>query len=294
MSKKTLIKTVLLLLLVPVLLFKQFLEYRYLLPLGLMSTGLLVLVGATEASEKQTDRLIFINESSSQISSVMLLDGLVDGNRVHIVEGDEELVIEWETWPCEVVASDAEGREVARLTITEDPQVDMDRDQWYVIAQDSPEGVVLTLSHRDDLKKVLKWGKEHSGLDLSEGIVRTFIYRHGWMGDGDTLLVMTFTPEQGAELERAMAQTNGWHPFPVHEVIDRIFFHKGSYCRDLNNENYLPPVENGWYFFRDMYNVQHGENDENQWNIGDSVPRNFDAGIYDSDTQTLYLFEFDS
>ena len=173
---------------------------------------------------------------------------------------------------------------------------DFDRDQWYVIAQDGPDGVVLTLSYSDNLRKVRKWGEETSGLNLTDGLIRQFIYRHGWMGDGDTLFVMTFTPEQGAELERSMAQTNGWHRFPTHELINRIFFHKSSYCRDLSGKNYLPSVENGWYFFRDTFNVQHGEDDENQWNLDGRahLPGNFDAGIYDSDTCTLYLFEFDS
>ena len=290
MNRKTLVKTILLLLLIPVLL----LAVLYLLGPALIPMGFLALLGLASAEDNQPDRLTFLNESTAQISYIELDQNA--NSQTFSLDDKDKITIEWDRWPCEVTASDAEGREVASLSITEDPQVDLDQDEWFVIAQDTPDGVVLTLSHRADLKKVLKWGKEHSGLDLSEGIVRTFIYRHGWMGDGDTLLIMTFDPEQGEELERAMAQTNGWHPFPTHELIGRIFFYKHSYCRDLSGENYLPPVENGWYFFRDMYNVQHGENDENQWNIeGRSrLPGNFDAGIYDSDTCTLYLFEFDS
>lgn len=290
MSRKTLIKTILILLLAPILAAVMI----WIIGGGLIASSVLLLLQGIIWADEKPDQIIFVNESASQVSSVMVTAELVDGNQVYFPNGEEELVIQWESWPCKFAAVGADGQTIAELTISEDPYEPMEADQWYVIAQDSPDGVMLTLSHRGDLKKVLKWGKEHSGLDLSGGLIRQFIYRHGAFGDGDSLLVMDFTPEQGAELERAMAQTNGWHPFPVHEVIDRIFFHKGSYCRDLNEENYLPAVENGWYFFRDMYNVQHGENDENQWNIDGRVPGNFDAGIYDSDTQTLYLFEYDS
>lgn len=294
MNKKTRTKTILLLLVVPALLFVQFLEYRFLLPLGLMSTGMLALAGVSEVTEKQMDQVIFLNESSAEIAFVELEQDIT--SQTYSLNGKDKVTVEWDCWPCELTASDAEGRKVAALTISEDPEEDFDRDQWYVIAQDGPDGVVLTLSYSDNLRKVRKWGEETSGLDLTDGLIRQFIYRHGWMGDGDTLFVMTFTPEQGAELERSMAQTNGWHRFPTHELINRIFFHKGSYCRDLSGKNYLPSVENGWYFFRDMFNVQHGEDDENQWNLDGRahLPGNFDAGIYDSDTCTLYLFEFDS
>lgn len=295
MNRKTRIKTILLLLLVPVLLLAFLLIFLFSIGPGLLAGAIYALIGLSMVEDNQPDRLFFHNESAAQISFVELEQDAY--SETFPLSDEDKLTIEWDRWPCELIASDAEGREVARLTITEDPQEDGARDEWHVIAQDSPEGVALCMSHSGDLKKILKWGTENSGLDLSGGTVQTFIYRHGsWLGDGDSLLVMTFTPEQGAKLERSMAQTNGWHRFPTHELINRIFFHKSSYCRDLSGKNYLPPVENGWYFFRDTFNVQHGEDDENQWNLDGRahLPGNFDAGIYDSDTCTLYLFEFDS
>lgn len=289
MNRKTLIKTILLLLLIPVLLIVILCLSGMWIPMGFLA-----LLGLASAEDDQADRLIFRNESSAEVALIELEQN--GSSQTFSLDGKETIIIEWGDWPCTLTASDAEGREVACLSITEDPQVDMARDEWHVIAQDSPEGTVLTLSHNSDLKKILKWGKKNSGLDLSGGTIRTFIYRHGWMGDGDSLLVMTFSPEQGAELEKAMTKTNGWHSFPTPELINKIFFQKSSYCRDWNGENYLPAVQDGWYFFRDTFNVQHGEHDANQWNLeGRShLPGNFDAGIYDSDTLTLYLFEFDS
>lgn len=292
MSRKTLVKTVLIIIAAP------FLASIMVFLIGSMglASGFLTLVGIGSMAEEKTDRIIFVNESSSQISSLMLSTGLADGSKVVSLEG-EEVTIDWESWPCELAAVDADGQTVAQLRITEDPYEAMERDEWFVIARDGQQGVTFTLSHIRDLEKVLDWGSEHSGLELSGGTIQKFIYRHdGWLGDGDSLLVISFTPEQGAELEQSMAKTNGWHPFPTHELLDKIFFVEHSYCRDLNDENYVPAVKDGWYFFRDMFNVQHGDDDENQWELDGRVnlPGNFDAGIYDSDSHILYLFEFDS
>ncbi len=292
MSRKTLIKTVLIILVAP------FLAAIMIWFIGggiLASSVVLLLQGAVWAEEKP-DQIIFVNESSSQVSSVMISAGLVDGSTVFSLGGEEKLTIEWNSWPCRFSAVNAQGDALAELVISEDPDESMARDQWYVIAQDGHEGVILTLSHVRDLEDVLDWGNETSGLDLSGGMIQQFIYRHGSFGDGDSLLVMSFTPEQGAELEQAMAQTNGWHEFPTHELLDKIFFDDHSYCRDTNRENYLPAVENGWFFFRNTFNVQHGKDDEHQWALDgyNYLPGNFDAGIYDSDTCTLYLFEYDS
>lgn len=290
MSRKTLIKTILILLLAPVL---ASVLIGLVGGMGLASVFLLLVQVGDRADEK-TDQLIFLNESSAEIAFVELEQ---DANRQTFSLGNKnKITIEWENWPCELTISDSEGDEVGRLTIKEDPQEDFSRDEWYVIAQDGPDGVVLTLSHSKDLEKIRKWGEETSGLDLSDGTIRTFIYRHGSFGDGDTILVMSFTPEQGGALEQAMAETKGWHLFSTHELVNKIFFTDNSYCHDRSGENYLPTVDNGWYFFRDMYNVQHGETDENQWVVEGRtrLPGNFDAGIYDRDTHTLYLFEFDS
>lgn len=42
--------------------------------------------------------------------------------------------------------------------------------------------------------------------------------------------------------------------------------------------------------------MQHGDEDAHQWDLEGRtrLPGNFDAAIYDSDSGTLYLFQYDS
>lgn len=259
--------------------------------LFLIFVGLMIYGGI--AVDERTDQVIFINESTAELTMVTL--ETPESRQTSELNRNGKTTIEWEYWPCTLSVSN--GTELlAELVIAEDPNEDMACDRWYVVAQDSSQGLALTLTQRYPLDKVTQWGTKTAGVDLSDGVIRQFIYRHGAFGDGDTFLAMTFTPEHGAILEADLAQTDGWHPLPVHDIVEKIFFTKSGYCRDDNGENRVPRVENGWFFFRDMFNVQHGEDDENQWTLeGRSrLPGNFDAGIYDSDTDTLYLFEFDS
>lgn len=290
MSRKNAVKTVLILIVAPILAASML----FFLGAAGLASAFMLTMRAGEAADSLTDQIIFINEGSAEILSLEITQG--DQLLSREMAGKRKITVDWELWPCVVTATDRAGQ-TAQLSIGERAWLDLARDRWYVIAQDGPEGTVLTLSYTDDLERVVRWGKKKTGLELSDGLIRKFVNRHGGVqGDGDSLLVMTFTAERGAALEQAMSQTEGWHRFPTHELVSGIFYGKSCRCRDMNGEPYVPPVEHGWYFFRDTFHVQHGDEDAHQWDLEGRtrLPGNFDAAIYDSDSGTLYLFEYDS
>ena len=105
-------------------------------------------------------------------------------------------------------------------------------------------------------------------------------------GDGDTFARLRFSPENGAALERVLAEKGGWQALPVSGVAaDRV--NRGlpidSCYRTTEERPEFPEVTDGLWHFQDTTPD------------GDGIRiRNFELWMYDSDTATLYYHEFDS
>lgn len=261
--------------------------------LALTPVGLLyLLIAQTEIYDAAPDSLMFINQSSVPVHSVTMNDVVISNG---LLEMGDDVTVEWDVWPGTVTACDEEG-ELARLYLSEAPNQDLVRDCWYVIAQDGPEGLILTQSHVWPLDDRVESMGERVGLDISAGVVEMYYARgRGINGDGSDYMNLLFTGEEGALLEQELAVAQGWHQLPMEGVVSKVFCGDPD-CSDAAHAFRVPEVENGWYFFRDTYNAQHGTNDENQWNLDgyDSLPSNFTAAVYDSTANTLYVYDYDS
>ena len=106
----------------------------------------------------------------------------------------------------------------------------------------------------------------------------------GFLGDGDTFARLRFSPEDGAALERALAEEGGWQTIPVTGVAVGCV-NRGlpiDYCYRATEERpEFPEVTDGLWHFR------------NTTPDGDGV-RNFELWIYDREAATLYYHEYDS
>ena len=105
-------------------------------------------------------------------------------------------------------------------------------------------------------------------------------------GDGDTFARLRFSPEDGAALERALAEEGGWQALPVTGVAaDRV--NRGlpidSCYRTTEERPEFPEITDGLWHFQDTTPD------------GDGIRiLNFELWMYDSDTAPLYYHEFDS
>ena len=103
-------------------------------------------------------------------------------------------------------------------------------------------------------------------------------------GDGDTFACLRFSPEDGAALERVLAEEGGWQALPVTGVAaNRVNWGlpiDGCY-RTTEEHPEFPEVMNGLWHFQNTTPDGYGV-------------RNFELWIYDSETATLYYHEFDS
>ncbi len=106
----------------------------------------------------------------------------------------------------------------------------------------------------------------------------------GFLGDGATFARLRFAPEDGAALERALAEEGGWQALPVTGVAaNRVNWGlpiDGCY-RTTEEHPEFPEVMNGLWHFQNTTPDGYGV-------------RNFELWIYDSETATLYYHEYDS
>lgn len=258
---------------------------------------LALLLGKLDWLQTEYHSLIFVNASGSEIEQVGVTSAHSSGGGQNadgspMVRGDS-IPFDCESWPAEVTACrDLQGREVlASVTVPEEPRDDTAADgrgTWYVIAQDGPDGLVLTLSLNKDLqalRRQVRTAEENLGLDLSGG---TAVFcrspGHGFQGDGSDLLALGF-PEQEAEaLEERMEQTAGWHSGPLPETLsDALRGFADQSGADLNT------ADCGRWYFRD----EHREA-EDPWDPSDLLRRlsfDFVLGLWDRESRTLMFYE---
>ena len=106
----------------------------------------------------------------------------------------------------------------------------------------------------------------------------------GFLGDGATFARLRFAPEDGAALERVLAEEGGWQALPVTGIAaGRVNWGLpiNDCYRATEERPEFPEVTDGLWHFR------------NTTPDGDGV-RNFELWIYDRKTATLYYHEYDS
>lgn len=133
----------------------------------------------------------------------------------------------------------------------------------------------------DDVSKVSKeWG-----LDLKDAESVTVIEEThgGFHGDGDTVIKVEFSDDSFSDQAN---EDENWNPLPLNKTLHTLIYEVCS------NTLSLPDIKNGYYSFTDRYDGAENHNAGPE--LLERYSYNFDFGIYDSDTRTLYLCKCDS
>lgn len=126
---------------------------------------------------------------------------------------------------------------------------------------------------------------EALGIDLPRPIETQWSDDHGgFLGDGVTRGVLVFSSQNGAALEKALAEHEVWHTLPLPEPVDQ-FLYSGRF----QEEECIPQVQKGYYYFRDRL---HDTFSTDQ--LMDAYSYNATIALYDTQNTTLYLIEYDS
>lgn len=106
----------------------------------------------------------------------------------------------------------------------------------------------------------------------------------GWLGDGERLDVLRFSPENGAVVEWLIKSRGDlWNPGPFEEYLGEILYYGGP----AKEAGWPRCPENAYWFFKDRQKNQEKPIDQR-------YSRNYTAALFDADTDTLYYMEFDT
>ena len=132
---------------------------------------------------------------------------------------------------------------------------------------------------------------EALGVDLPRPVETQWSDDHGgFFGDGETHGTLVFTAQNGAALEKALAEHEAGHTLPLPEPV-QLFVYGGekdgvNYGEPMKN---VPKITEGYYYFRDRL---HDTDTTEQFL--DASSHNATIALYDTQKTTLYLIQYDS
>ena len=106
----------------------------------------------------------------------------------------------------------------------------------------------------------------------------------GFLGDGSYYLIL----DCSSNTDAALNIVANWNPLPLSENLSLIMY--GNY--GLSEEAHMPAIENGYYCFEDRHSEANDASDDSE--LFSRASFNFSLAVYDSDTNRLYYFEFDT
>ncbi|MBQ6840308.1 MAG: hypothetical protein IJO45_06415 [Oscillospiraceae bacterium] len=135
-------------------------------------------------------------------------------------------------------------------------------------------------------------------LDISQGeILENRDTHSGWLGDGESIVILSFTPEEYARLEEHL--TEHWKPLPLTKNLSCSVYgeHGDNYVRepmfkDEEGNPLFDPIESGYYYFYDRFS-----DSTDPYSDSDLFSRssyNFTLAILDSNAHTLQYLRFDT
>ena len=116
----------------------------------------------------------------------------------------------------------------------------------------------------------------------------------GFHGDGETLIKIVFDDKTlGTQLE------GKWNKLPLSENLQTAVYgleteneRISSLIKTETGENFIPEIENGYYYFYDRNSESNNPYSDEDLLIRYSY--NFSIAIYDCDNSTLYYAEIDT
>lgn len=128
------------------------------------------------------------------------------------------------------------------------------------------------------------------GVNLTDGhTVREEDTHGGFLGDGDTTLILAFTGENRTALEEAIAKADGWKALPLTENLSRAVYEErfGDLFEDVPQD-----LTDGWYYFLDRHSEAEDPRDDS--GLFGRHSYNFTLAVYDGESGVLYCYELDT
>lgn len=138
---------------------------------------------------------------------------------------------------------------------------------------------------------------EALNIDVEKGkIISEYDTHDGAHGDGTSCIVLKFNNDS---ILKEIKSNKKWKSFPMNETVKCLAYGEetengtvGPYLTDeKSGDRLLPNIQRGYYLLIDR---QNQNNQSKKENILDKASFNYDLGIYDMDTNTLYFCQLDT
>lgn len=110
----------------------------------------------------------------------------------------------------------------------------------------------------------------------------------GFHGDGECIIKVYFSDEQGTEFKEIINKDSRWHQLPMPDKLQEIAGAR------IDKDMYIPIIQNGYYFFLD----RHSEADDkyNPYEMYEEfrASSNYTVAVFDTDENILYYYELDT
>ncbi len=141
-------------------------------------------------------------------------------------------------------------------------------------------------------KKHTDFIAEHFGFRKNEfTIIEESDTHSGLHGDGSYSLILDCSTNK----EKALETIKDWKELPLSENLQLLMYggeRNDAYnCYNLAEEAKIPELENGYYYFYDRNSYSTDSTDDS--NIFRNS-FNFSISLYDTDTDIMYFFEYDT
>lgn len=114
----------------------------------------------------------------------------------------------------------------------------------------------------------------------------------GFLGDGDYYLILDCSENK----EKALENISDWNELPLSENLQLIMYGGEkdgvAYGYELAKDANMPEIKNGYYCFYDRHSESTEHDDDSELFSRHSY--NFSIAIYDSDTDIMYYYEYDT
>lgn len=153
---------------------------------------------------------------------------------------------------------------------------------------------LMTACGKKDKQNVIS---EAINIDVEKGkIISEYDTHGGAHGDGTSCIVLKFNNDS---ILKEIKSNKKWKSFPMNETVKCLAYGEeienctvGPYLTDeKSGDRLLPNIQRGYYLLIDR---QNQNNQSKKENILDKPSFNYDLGIYDMDTNTLYFCQLDT
>ncbi len=137
-----------------------------------------------------------------------------------------------------------------------------------------------------------------AGIEASYSSALSFAESGGINGDGISMAV--YYEVNADELYSCVQSSGGWSSLPPSGALGCLLYggeYNGTFCASVladYDEVSIPAIDSGYVYFRDKQNIKNTYTDEEIIAVCGRPSANYTAALWDTETDKLYVIQYNS